>query len=55
MQGMRLLAEGAKVRHAALEFGYSTPSTFHLHVQKSAEYNSDLLFRLSADFFSRAL
>jgi AraC-like DNA-binding protein len=28
MQGMRLLAEGAKVTHAALECGYSTPSAF---------------------------
>lgn len=28
MQGMRLLAEGAKVTHAALEAGYSTPSAF---------------------------
>lgn len=28
MQGMRLLAEGANVTHAALESGYSTPSTF---------------------------
>jgi AraC-like DNA-binding protein/mannose-6-phosphate isomerase-like protein (cupin superfamily) len=28
MQGIRLLAEGAKVTHAALESGYSTPSAF---------------------------
>ena len=28
MQGTRLLAEGAKVTHAALESGYSTPSAF---------------------------
>lgn len=28
MQGMRLLAEGAKVTHAALESGYNTPSAF---------------------------
>jgi AraC-like DNA-binding protein/quercetin dioxygenase-like cupin family protein len=28
MEGMRLLAEGAKVTHAALESGYSTPSSF---------------------------
>ena len=28
MQGMRRLAEGAKVTHAALESGYSTPSAF---------------------------
>ncbi|MGB0012974.1 MAG: helix-turn-helix transcriptional regulator [Candidatus Sulfotelmatobacter sp.] len=28
MQGMRLLAEGAKVTHAAVESGYGTPSAF---------------------------
>jgi AraC-like DNA-binding protein/mannose-6-phosphate isomerase-like protein (cupin superfamily) len=28
MEGMRLLVEGAKVTHAALEAGYSTPSAF---------------------------
>jgi AraC-like DNA-binding protein/quercetin dioxygenase-like cupin family protein len=28
MQGLRLLAEGAKVTYAALESGYSTPSAF---------------------------
>ena len=28
MRGMQLLAEGAKVTHAALECGYSTPSAF---------------------------
>lgn len=28
MHAMRLLAEGAKVTHAALEAGYSTPSAF---------------------------
>ena len=28
MEGMRLLAEGAKVTHAALESGYTTPSAF---------------------------
>jgi Helix-turn-helix domain len=28
MQGMRLLAQGAKVTHAALECSYSSPSAF---------------------------
>jgi AraC-like DNA-binding protein len=28
LKGMQLLAEGAKVSHAALEAGYGTPSTF---------------------------
>ena len=34
MQAMRLLAEGAKVTHAALESGYRTPSAFHFDVQE---------------------
>ena len=28
MHAMRLLAEGEKITHAALEAGYSTPSAF---------------------------
>ncbi len=35
MQAMRLLAEGAKVTHAALEAGYSTPSAFIFMFRKS--------------------
>jgi AraC-like DNA-binding protein len=35
MQAMRLLAEGAKVTHAALEAGYSTPSGFIFMFRKS--------------------
>lgn len=35
MQAMRLLAEGAKVTHAALEAGYSTPSAFISMFRKS--------------------
>lgn len=35
MQGIRLLAEGAKVTHAALESGYSTPSSFTSMFRKS--------------------
>lgn len=35
MQAMRLLAEGAKVTHAALESGYSTPSAFISMFRKS--------------------
>ena len=35
MQGMRLLAEGAKVTYAALESGYSTPSSFISMFRKS--------------------
>jgi AraC-like DNA-binding protein/mannose-6-phosphate isomerase-like protein (cupin superfamily) len=35
MQGMRLLAEGAKVTYAALEAGYSTPSAFISMFRKS--------------------
>ena len=35
MQAMRLLGEGAKVTHAALESGYSTPSAFIAAFRKS--------------------
>ena len=35
MQAMRLLGEGAKVTHAALEAGYSTPSAFIAAFRKS--------------------
>jgi|SRR5581483_11063908 len=35
MQAMRLLAEGAKVTHAALECGYSTPSAFTAMFRKA--------------------
>lgn len=35
MHAMRLLAEGAKVTHAALEAGYSTPSSFIFTFRKS--------------------
>jgi AraC-like DNA-binding protein len=35
MQAMRLLGEGAKVTHAALEAGYSTPSAFIAAFKKS--------------------
>ena len=35
MQAMRLLAEGAKITHAALESGYSTPSAF-IHMFRKA-------------------
>jgi len=35
MQALRLLAEGAKVTHAALEAGYSTPSAFISMFRKS--------------------
>jgi AraC-like DNA-binding protein len=35
MQAMRLLSEGAKVTHAALESGYSTPSAFVSMFRKS--------------------
>jgi AraC-like DNA-binding protein len=35
MEAMRFLAEGAKVTHAALEAGYSTPSAFVSMFRKS--------------------
>lgn len=47
MQAMRLLGEGAKVTHAALESGYSTPSAFIAAFRKTlgstpARYFQDL-------------
>jgi AraC-like DNA-binding protein len=35
MQAMRLLAEGAKITHAAMEAGYSTPSAFIFMFRKT--------------------
>jgi len=37
MQAMRLLAEGSKVTHAAMEAGYSTPSAFISMFSKAGE------------------
>jgi AraC-like DNA-binding protein len=48
MQAMRLLAEGAKVTHAALEAGYSTPSAFISMFRKSLGTTPTLYFRLAA-------
>ena len=45
MQGMRLLAEGAKVTHAALESGYSTPSAFTSMFRKTLGTTPSLYFR----------
>ena len=46
MQGMRLLAEGAKVTHAALESGYSTPSAFISMFRKALGTTPTSYFRL---------
>jgi AraC-like DNA-binding protein len=48
MQGMRLLAEGAKVTHAALESGYSTPSGFISMFRKTLGTTPTLYFRTDA-------
>ncbi len=48
MQAMRLLAEGAKVSHAALESGYSTPSAFISMFRKSLGTTPILYTRQSA-------
>jgi AraC-like DNA-binding protein/quercetin dioxygenase-like cupin family protein len=48
MQAMRLLAEGAKVTHAALESGYSTPSTFISMFRKALGTTPTLYFRTDA-------
>jgi len=45
MQAMRLLAEGAKVTHAALEAGYSTPSAFISMFKRSLGTTPTIYFR----------
>ncbi|MGC2270306.1 MAG: helix-turn-helix transcriptional regulator [Candidatus Acidiferrales bacterium] len=45
MQALRLLAEGAKVTHAALEAGYSTPSAFISMFRKSLGATPRLYFK----------
>jgi len=49
MQGMRLLAEGAKVTHAALESGYSTPSAFISMFRKALGITPSSYFRKGAE------
>ena len=46
MQAMRLLTEGAKVTHAALESGYSTPSAFISMFRKALGTTPTSYFRL---------
>ena len=48
MQAMRLLAEGAKVTHAALEAGYSTPSAFISMFRKTLGTTPTLYFRAAS-------
>jgi AraC-like DNA-binding protein/quercetin dioxygenase-like cupin family protein len=45
MRAMRLLAEGAKVTHAALESGYSTPSAFISMFRKALGTTPTLYFK----------
>jgi AraC-like DNA-binding protein len=45
MQAMRLLGEGAKITHAALEAGYSTPSSFISMFRKTLGTTPTLYFR----------
>jgi AraC-like DNA-binding protein len=45
MQAMRLLAEGSKVTHAALEAGYSTPSAFISMFRKALGTTPSRYFR----------
>lgn len=45
MQAMRLLADGAKVTHAALESGYSTPSAFISMFRKTLGTTPTLYFK----------
>jgi len=48
MHAMRLLAEGAKVTHASLESGYSTPSAFISMFRKTLGTTPRLYFRTDA-------
>lgn len=48
MQAMRLLAQGAKVTHAALESGYSTPSAFISMFKKTLGTTPTLYFKTDA-------
>jgi AraC-like DNA-binding protein len=48
MQAMRLLAEGAKITHAALEAGYSTPSAFIFMFRKTLGTTPSAYFKAGA-------
>ncbi len=49
MQAMRLLGEGAKVTHVALESGYSTPSAFVAAFKKLLGTTPAAYFKVSAN------
>jgi AraC-like DNA-binding protein len=49
MQAMRLLAEGARVTHAALESDYSTPSAFINMFKKTLGTTPALYFKTDAN------
>jgi len=50
MHAMRLLGDGAKVTHAALEAGYSTPSAFIAAFRKSLGTTPTRYFKTSANY-----
>jgi AraC-like DNA-binding protein len=48
MEAMRLLGDGAKVTHAALEAGYNTPSAFIVAFRRSLGTTPTSYFRMAA-------
>lgn len=54
MEGMRLLAQGAKVTHAALESGYNRPSAFISMFRRALGITPTSYFKSEAEPFSQS-